>query len=134
MSRHVFRPSWVFRNAQRARSVGPWASGSPIRDTVRQAGKSRLADTFAGPFELSPPPRTCIQMLSMHGQVLGPSASSVHLNLVLLVGKTGDFGSSVRALMVFCMSSAVFSCTATPYVSVHMFGVPAWLLELSQTL
>ena len=63
-------------------------SGSTRCDSALPAGKSGLADTFPGPLELSPPPRTCMRTLSVLGQLLNPSASSVH-DLVLLVGKSG---------------------------------------------
>ena len=56
-----------------ASDMSVWSSdfsGSPMRDTAFLAGKYGLADTFAGPLELSPLPRTCMRTLSVLEQLL----------------------------------------------------------------
>ena len=74
-----------------------------MRDTTPLASKSGNTDTFVGPLEPSLP-RRCLQTLSVLGQLLSPSALSVH-GLVLLVGEFGSFGSSMHVLMIFCIYS-----------------------------
>ena len=77
-------------------------------------------------FKPSPTLR-CMRTLCVLGQLSSLSVSPGH-GLVLPEGESGGFEFAGRALMLSCVSPAIFVCTATPCMFVRMFGVPTRLL------
>ena len=47
------------------------------------------------------------------------------------VDESGGYEPIKRILMCLCVSLAIFACTASPCMSMHMFCVPVWLLGLT---
>ena len=75
----------------------------------------------------------CVILRLRTWQLLGPSALSVHgLVLLVVVGEFGSFGSSMRVLMISCMSPAVFACP--PSVSVFLSPLMEEGYQFSQAL
>ena len=70
------------------------------------AGKSRVADTFAGLLELSAPCWACMRAPCLPGRLPSLSAFSGH-DLLLPIGKSGGFGSVGPVLTRSCMYPAV---------------------------
>ena len=105
-------------------------SGSPMHSSAPLTGKSSVTIAFADLLELFVTLCVCMCVLCMPGQLLSPSFSSGY-DLVLPVGESGGFGSAGPVLTCLCVSLAVFACPAIPCVSIHMFGVPVQLLDLT---
>jgi len=82
-----------------------------VHSSAPLAGKSRVTDTIAVILELLTSPSTCMWVLSMPGQLLSPSASSVH-DLVLPPGGSGHFWSAESMLTISCVSPAIFAWSA----------------------
>ena len=92
-------------------------SGS-MRGFAPLAGKSRVADAFAGLLELSASPWACMCALCVPGQLPSPSVFSRH-DVLLLVGKSGGFGSVGPVLTCSCVYPAVFVRFSMPCVCAH---------------
>ena len=102
-------------------------SGSLMHGTAPLTGKSGLSNVFAGVLESSPTLCTCMRTLCMHGQLSSPSVSLGH-GFVLPEGESGGFEFAGCALILSCVSPAIFTCSATPCMSVRRFGMPTCLL------
>ena len=94
---------------------GPFSS---MHGTVPLTGKSGLSNVFAGVFEPCPTLCTCMHTLCVPGQFLSTSISPGH-GLVLPEGECGSFEFAGHALMLSCMSPAIFACAAMPCMSVQ---------------
>ena len=106
--------------------------GSPLCSSVPLAGTFGITDVSVGVLKPFTSLCTYLNTFSVFAWLSSPPGRSKH-NLVLLIDKSGTFGSSVHLLTRCCMYSAVFMWFTTPCMSTQMFGVPTQLLDSARS-
>ena len=89
-----------------------------MHGTAPLTGKSGLSNVFAGVFEPCPTLCACMRTLCVPRQFSSPSVSPGY-GLVLPEGECGGFEFAGHALMLSCVSPAIFACAAMPCMSVR---------------